>query len=262
MFRYLRLMRTFISNCLTREMEFRGHFFLVFLIDIMWYAVQISVFEVVYSYTDVLGGLQRQELYIFLGVLFITDALNMMFVSQNFWRFPYMITSGDLDFILLKPVSTTFLSLFRYFNVGSVLNFLTSLTLLIWALCNYAGTILFFDILLFIILILCSEMLMIAFQLLLCSASIKLVNADGIQQLYYSLDTLAAKPDTIYPQHIRSILLTWFPMALLASVPTFALMGKISLMSSISAIMVTILFFSASVLLFRFTLRSYSGASS
>lgn len=262
MVRYLRLIRTFIANCLTREMEFRGHFFLVFLIDIMWYAVQISVFEVVYNYTDELGGLQREEMYIFLSVLFLTDAINMMFVSQNFWRFPSLIASGDLDFILLKPVSATFLSLFRYFNVGSVLNFLTSLSFLIWAIIHYSGTIQFYNIPIFIILIICSELLMIAFQLLLCSASIKLVNADGIQQLYYSLDTLAAKPDTIYPQQVRTALLTWFPMALLASVPSFALMGKISFMSCIMAVLVTALFFTASVMLFRFTLRSYSGASS
>lgn len=262
MIRYLRLMRTFISNCLTREMEFRGHFFLVFLIDIMWYAVQISVFEVVFTYTEVLGGLERQELYVFLSVLFITDALNMMFVSQNFWRFPSLIATGDLDFILLKPVSTTFLALFRYFNVGSVLNFLTSASLLVWSLYHYTGSIHVLNALLFIVLIICSELLMIAFQLLICTVSIRLINANGIQQLYYSLDTLAAKPDTIYPQQFRSILLTWFPMALLASVPTFTLLGKVSLASSLLAIVITALFFSASVLLFRYNLRAYSGASS
>jgi ABC-2 type transport system permease protein len=262
MIRYLRLLRTFIANCLTRELEFRGHFLLVFFIDIMWYAVQMSVFEVVYLYTPTLGGLRHEEIMIFLGVLFLTDSINMMFVSSNFWRFPSLIATGDLDFILLKPVSTVFFSLFRYFNVGSILNFITSLSVLLWGISHYTGMISGYNIVAFILLVLCSELLMISFQLCLCAIAVYLVNADGIQQLYYSLDILAAKPDTIYPQFLRSMLLTWFPMALLASVPAFALMGKVSAYTIVSSIIVTVLFSTVSILFFRRSLYSYSGASS
>jgi len=43
--RYLRLWWAFLQNCLMREMEFRSHFLLTFVMDILWYAVQLGLFD-------------------------------------------------------------------------------------------------------------------------------------------------------------------------------------------------------------------------
>ena len=70
----------------------------------------------------VLAGFTRPEVIVFLGSLFVIDALIMIFFSQNFWMFPRLIAKGDLDFYLIKPVSAVFMSFTRFPNVASWLN--------------------------------------------------------------------------------------------------------------------------------------------
>ena len=69
-------------------MEYRGHLFAQVLIDVAWYGVQLALFNVIYQYTPSVGGLSHTEMLVFLATLFIIDAINMMLVSTNFWRFP------------------------------------------------------------------------------------------------------------------------------------------------------------------------------
>ena len=69
-------------------MEFRLHYALQVMVDIIWCAVQIGFFEVMFMYTPAFAGLSRSEAYLFLGTLFIVDSFNMMLVASNFWHFP------------------------------------------------------------------------------------------------------------------------------------------------------------------------------
>ncbi|MFM8455531.1 MAG: hypothetical protein ACKOAK_02075, partial [Ignavibacteria bacterium] len=73
-----RLWITLFKNCLSRDMEFRLHYALQVMVDIIWCTVQIGFFEVMFMYTPAFAGLSRSEAYLFLGTLFIVDSLNMM----------------------------------------------------------------------------------------------------------------------------------------------------------------------------------------
>ncbi len=48
-----------------------------FINDILWYSVQILLFEALYLHVDSLGGWGIVEMRVFLGVLFLVDALQM-----------------------------------------------------------------------------------------------------------------------------------------------------------------------------------------
>lgn len=260
--RYFRLWIAFFRNCLMREMEYRGHFFMRFMIDMVWYGVQISLFEVIYLNTPTIAGISHELMIVFLGTLFVADSLNMMLFSENFWIFPRLIGNGELDFYLIKPISTFFLTFTRYPNIASVLNFSIGIGVLIHGISIAHLSISFVNILLFAVLILCGSLIMLAFEAFVAGLAIFTVRAEGIQIMFYNFYQLAMKPDAIYFGWMRRILLTIFPMALIASVPAQILVGSLPPIYALWDFTATILMLYLSSKFFYRCLRSYSGASS
>src|ERR1700754_210090 len=134
MMRYLRLWAAFFRNCFARELEFRGHIAMHFLLDMTWYSVQVALFEVIYLNTENVAGMNHGEMIVFLGSLFITDSINEILFAPNFSRFPRLVAAGELDFYLIKPVSTFFMSFTRYMLISSWLNLAVGICVLVYGL--------------------------------------------------------------------------------------------------------------------------------
>jgi ABC-2 type transport system permease protein len=261
MTRYLRLWAAFFRNCITREMEYRGHFFMQFMIDIVWYGVQIALFEVIYLNTSSVAGFTRPEVIVFLGSLFVIDALNMVFFSQNFWMFPRLIVKGDLDFYLIKPVSVVFMSFTRFPNVASWLNLVVGISVLVYGLMEAQITLTAGTLALFLLLVVCGNIIMVSLQILVASIAIFLVQADGIQMLFHSVYQFATRPDAIYSRMFRRVLLYVFPLALIASVPSQALLGVLSPGMAVWNVAAAGILLFLAVKTFNWSLSHYSGAS-
>ncbi len=229
--------------------------------DIVWYGVQYLLFEVLYLYVPRFGGLNHDEIMVFLGTMFVIDALNMMLTSSNFWAFPEMVRSGELDFFLLKPVSPAFLSMFRYPSVGSLFNFFVALSFLIYAMSGVPLMDRMPGLLLYPLYIGLGLGTMVAMQYIFMAISIYTIGADGIQWILFNLHTLGARPDSMYTGIFRKILLTAVPMAMLASVPTRLLLPNpdYTLIGISGACAVAYMFISLRV--FYRALSRYSGAS-
>jgi ABC-2 type transport system permease protein len=242
-------------------MEFRGHFLLNLMIDIVWYTVQISLFEIIYLYTPSFAGLNHQAGILFLGTLFVIDCLNMLLAATNFWKFPGYINSGELDFYLLKPASVFFLTFFRYPNIASLVNLALSLSILVYGAVSYTSTIAVWQWLLWLILAINGSAVMIAFEVIVASFSVYMVNSSGLQNIFHTLYQFAMKPDSIYSQRLRRILLSIFPMALIASAPASALYAPPGILETCLLLLAGIIFCAIAGIFFQYSLRSYNGAS-
>jgi ABC-2 type transport system permease protein len=260
--RYGRLWLAFFKNCLTREIEYRGHFIMQFMVDVAWYAMQIAVFGLLYSLTPQIGGIGKAEATVFLGILFLTDGINMMLFSSNFWRVPYYITTGELDFFLLRPASVFFMVFTRYINLASVLNLALGLTVFVYGVQSLSYTPPISAWMQWCIMMMCAVVLQLSMQGIIASFAIFTVAADGIQFVYYTLARFGERPDTIYSGWMRRVVLYIIPFAMLASMPLRALTGTLSPSMFITSVALSVGFMTGAVLLFNFCLRKYSGASS
>ncbi|MDW8466539.1 MAG: ABC-2 family transporter protein [Chloroherpetonaceae bacterium] len=120
--RFLRLEWAFIKNCLTRDVQYRGNFFLVFVMDIIWYAVNLGFFEVIYFNTSTIAGYTRSDVFFFMATTFVIDAIDMTFFASGIWQISDFIRKGDFDLILSKPVSPLIYSTMRFVSFGSLLD--------------------------------------------------------------------------------------------------------------------------------------------
>ncbi len=260
--RYSRLWWAFFKNCLIREMEFRSHFVLTFVMDLIWYAVQLGLFEVLYLHTTAIAGFTHADMLVFLGVLYITDALDMVLFSSNFWRFPEYIRTGELDFFLLRPMSPAFSTMLRYVNIPSLANLLFAIGFLAFALAIHPAAFPLHQFAAFLLFLGLGTVVSYLLQLCFAALAIFLVATEGIQFVFYNIAQLGDKPDVIYHRTVQRLLYTLFPLALIASVPAQVLLGKLSLMAVWWTIPAVGLLLWGSLRFFAFALRHYASVNS
>ena len=106
--RYLRLYLSFVRFSFSRAMEFRVDFFFRVVMDVVFYAMQLAFFTVLYRHTELVGGWDLDQILIFVSGFFLVDALHMTIFASNMWWLPMMVNKGDLDYYLVRPVSSLF----------------------------------------------------------------------------------------------------------------------------------------------------------
>ena len=121
MWRYLRLYLNFLRFSFSRAMEFRVDFFFRVGMDTIWYAIHLTFFTVLFRHTGLLGGWDFDQCLIFAASLFVADAIQMTVFSNNMWWLPIYVNKGDLDYYLVRPVSSLFFLSVRDFAANSFL---------------------------------------------------------------------------------------------------------------------------------------------
>ncbi len=260
--RYLRLWGAFLQNCLMREMEFRSHFVLTFIMDILWYAVQLGLFEVLYLHTTAIAGFSHADMLVFLGTLYVTDAIDMVLFSSNFWRFPEYVRTGELDFFLLRPVHPAFSTMLRYVNIPSLANLLFAIGFLLFAISVHPDPFPLDHTLAFLLFLALGTLVTYFLQLFFAALSIFLVATEGIQFVFYNISQLGDKPDVIYHRTFQRMLYTIFPLALIASVPAQVLLGKLTILDIWWTIPLVAVLLWLTLRFFDFALRHYSSVNS
>ena len=120
--RYLRLYFHFLRYSFSRAFEFRVDFSFRIVMDCVFYAVNLTFFTLLYNQRDQIGGWTIDQAYIFVAAFFFVDALHMTLFSNNMWWLPILVNKGDLDYYLVRPVSSLFFLSLREFAATSFIN--------------------------------------------------------------------------------------------------------------------------------------------
>jgi ABC-2 type transport system permease protein len=234
--------------------------------DTCFYAANFGIFKVIFLHSDELGGWNEAQVMVFMSVYFVVDAINMIFISSGMWNFPKIVNKGELDYYLLRPVSTLFFLTFREINLASVINLFMALGILVWAvlrLTNDPGLnhheASFWMLLLGILF---GSFFLWAFQVLVTLPVFWTHSVEGLRGLFYNALILSERPDGIFTGWTRKTLSTVLPYSLIASFPARLFLDQ-NWQGSFIHLLVMVLLFS---LVLRFGwqkgLRAYSSASS
>ncbi len=260
--RYARLYLCFLRFSASRALEFRFDFTFRIFMDTLWYAVHLGLFGVLYGHTASLGGWSHDQALVFLGGLFVADAIQMTLLSNNMWMLPIYINKGDLDYHLVRPVSSLFLLSLREVAFNSAINLAMAIGILAWALARYPAPLGALPIAGFVGLLLLGVFLHWCLQLLFLIPTFWMQNQGGLRDLFWGLDTLSSRPVGIFPGWARRILVSFLPFALIVSFPALALFdgtfGRVALHLGATCAA----FFGIVLLAWRAGLRAYSSASS
>lgn len=262
MLRYLQLYASFVRFSLSRALEFRLDFWFRIVMDLIYYAINIAFFKIIYNHTGILGGWDEQQVMVFVGAYLVVDALFMTIFSNNVWWLPQLVNKGDLDYYIVRPVSSLFFVSLREFAINSFVNLVMAVAILVWAIAQLPqpfgiGQYLFFTLLLF-------NGVLIYFLVNLCFVLpvFWLHSARGLGMTFYALCRFMERPHRIFSGMTRVVLMSIMPMSMMASIPTKLFIEGFHLQLYLQLLTVTAVFFGIVVMLWHWGLRSYSSASS
>lgn len=258
---YFDVFITTLKNNFVKEFIYRSNAFAMTIADMVWVVIEFAFFEVIYSSTNSINGWTKEQVFFFLGIFISSDTLFTTFFQRSFWNFPYLISQGDLDILLTKPVSPVFLATFRDINFSQIVNLFLGLYVIhrYGEAANFHGGIGWLLLVFWIFVGLVTQYLVRFFFVIWV---FWLERGITVSQLYYQFYALANKPDGIYPKAIRYLIKTALPFAFMGSIPAEVLTGRGSSMSYLLVFVVL----GAYALLVRFLwkkgLQKYQSASS
>lgn len=259
--KYVGLIGTFFKASLMSELEYRFNITVRIATDILWYMAQLSVFEVLFRHTTNLNGWQLSQTRVFMGTLFITDALYMLFFADNLEHMSEKVRKGDLDLLLVKPVNSQFMLSFQKLSIAYVGNLVLAVSWLLWSLSQIPD----FNWLRLAWLILTIPIgltIIYSIRFVTAATALYFTRADAVNYLWFQLYRLGTRPHSFYPPALRYTVLTLLPIAFLASVPTEIILGKSGPALLLWGAVLALTLVKLSSLYWKRGLRAYSSASS
>lgn len=261
--RYLSIYALLWRNSVVREMGFKSNFILWILVELLWFALQISFVHVIYQHTDRIADWTKWQVVLLFGASHFIQQIFQAFFMTNCIQLSELIRTGKMDFMLLLPVNTRFLLSLRQVDLGGFVNAGTAMGVMIYAgrqlhISPNATQIAGF-------LLLCGAGILIHYSLmfLLAGISFWVVRAQGIIWGYYQLFNIARMPDTALQGGFKVFFKFAVPMLLVSNVPAKLLLDKLSSPGEMLLLVAMAgICFALSEIGWRFSVKRYTSASS
>lgn len=260
--RYLRLYLNFVRFSIGRAMEFRFDFTLKIIMDICYYVMHLSIYQILYQSTSTLAGWREDQAMVFIASVLMLDAIQMTILASNIWMFPVLINRGDLDVYLTRPVSTLFFISLRDFAANSFINLVIACGIFIYTLTRLQTPFGVWELLGYLLLILNGLILWYALQMLFLIPVFWTQSGRGFIDIFYSLNLSMERPDLIYRGALRFIFTLALPFGVVASMPARWFFGPAEATLLPHILGVTLFFIGFMLWLWKLGLKAYSSASS
>jgi len=251
------------KNSVAREMGFKSNFILWIIVELLWFMLQLAFFNVIYSHTNNIAGWTRWQVVLLVGASHFIQQLFQAFFLTNCVNLSELVRTGKLDFMLLLPVNTRFLVSLRTVDLCGFVNASSAVGVMIFALHKLhivpsAGNIIGFAL-----LVLCGILLHYSLMMILAASAFYTVRAQGIVWGYYQMFNLARMPDTAFRGLFRAVFTYILPVTLVSNVPARTLANMLDRPSRVLVLLaIAAGWFVVSELIWRFSLRRYTSASS
>ncbi len=262
MWRYIRLYGHFTRFSISRAMEFRIDFFFRVFMDLAYYGIQIAFYQVVFLQTPLLGGWNQEQTLIFMSGYLVVDAITMTLVSNNLWWFPVAVNHGDLDYYLVRPVSSLFFLSLRDFAANSLVNLVFAIGIFAWALARSSVPVHPGMVCAYVAMLGLGAFLHYAMHLLILLPVFWLHSGSGLHGIFYNMGRFMERPDRIFTGWVRKLLVTALPFCLMASFPARMFLEGMRWEVALHFLAVVAGVFGAILAVWNAGLKAYSSASS
>jgi len=263
MARLFRIWWCFFKNVLAETMSYRLNFFLMMTIHVGWFAVYLATYGVIFSQVKDLAGWSPYE------VLFLAGTWQLIFTTfvgifvPNLSNISWFIKTGEMDFVLCKPVGSLFYLSINRVELGGLSSMVSAIPALVIAgrhLPGFAPTA--WDLAAYCLLIIAGIAILYSLMLSIVSIAFWATRASAVQGLFWAIQEFGGYPAAIYSRPLRWVLTFIIPVAIIANLPASMMLkgldgASVALMVGIAALALL-----AARLVFYAGLKRYQSASS
>ncbi|MBI4036259.1 ABC-2 family transporter protein [Candidatus Daviesbacteria bacterium] len=207
-----------------------------------------------------IAGYNRDQIIFFYLTFNLIDTLAQL-LFREVYRFRQLVVSGNLDFVLLKPVNPLIRVLLGGGDVLDLMLLIAITLITIWFGYTHISSNLI-HWLLFIALIVNSLLIAAAFHIWVLGIGIMTTTVDHLIMVYRDLSSMLRIPVDLYIEPIRAILTFLIPLGIMLTFPAKVLMGLLSPSLILLSLLIATVSFLLSLKFWDHSLKQYSSASS
>jgi len=258
----LRLLGAGFSMSLRRSVAFRVNLVFDVLLAFTGLGTAIAAVLIVFTRADTLAGWSKAELLVLIGTYQLITGIRTTFIDPNLSWFPETgIRNGRLDGYLLQPAPSLFLASLSLSSPLALLGFVLGLVVLGWGIGVAEHPPTAGGLLSWLLLVVAALVVTWALSVLLACLAFWAPKLQ-LDVFYHSAWQLGRYPTDVFARPIRMLLTYVFPMALIASVPSVALLRGPQFGVLVGGVAAAAGAAALALLAWRAGLRRYTGATS
>ena len=243
------------------ELQYRVNFFVQMGQSLVSLGTGLVGLWLVFSHTSELNGWTRPELLAVMGIHILMGGVIQAAIQPNMGRLMEEIQMGTLDYALTKPADAQALVSMREFRLWQLSDVLVGMIILLVAVYQYQGAVGLWQALGFMAALAMGGVLVYCFWLMLTATAFWIVRVDEMINLFQGIYAAGRYPVGIYPRWLRTGLTFLVPVAFAVTVPAEALTTRLTPLTLLGTLGLTLLFVVLSRVVWRLGLKNYSGAS-
>lgn len=264
--RYLRLFGGLAKYTLAREVAFRGNFLVKVSVEVIWLGILLAFYDVIFAQTKTLADWPRNEYLFFVGCFFALNGLIETLFLENCNDFGELVRTGDLDFLLLRPIDEQFLITCRRVDWGTALNVVMGAGVMVVALVRMHWAFDAVRVLEFLVTFGCGTAIAYSFMVFLTSTAVWMVRNQSLMEMWWLFSSLARYPKEIFvgawAAPLGAVFTYIIPILVVVNVPSNAMVRVLDPVMVLLTIAATVALLWISRRFFLHALRSYRSASS
>ncbi len=263
---YARLLGSLGRYTLARELSLRGNFLVKVSVEVIWLGIMIAFYATVFAKTKTIAGWSENQYLFFVGSFFALNGLLEAIFVENCNEFAELVRTGDLDFLLLKPVDEQFLISCRRVDWAVSMNIPMGGVVMVLALVRMHWE---FDparLLAFVVTFAAGVAIAYSFIITLASTSVWLIRNQSLMEMWWLFSSLARYPKQIFSgskaEPIGFAFTFILPILLTSNVPADVMVRTLDPWMVAYTVFAAVVSLVASRWFFRHALKSYRSASS
>ena len=259
--RYLSLYRSFLVHNLKNEMIYRANFVLLVGMDIFFMGINVAFFAILYANVTTIGGWTFHQTMILVGSVGLVREAAYLLFRQGFLELGDYVRTGQFDALLVKPVRPNIHLGFRHVSLTESLGEgLMGLGLVAYGFAHVQTG--WLAVPLYVAMLGVSLVIYYAFCLAINSAVFWIVKSQELNSIVYTFMETARYPRDIYRGLGKAIFTFVIPISLIATTPASVLAGRQDWGLIALAVAVAVGMMSVATVLWNWSLKHYSSASS
>jgi len=258
---YFRVYQCFFKNSIMAESQYRLSFFLLIWFNFGWALVYIFLYVFIFKFVDQVGDWNYQRSLVLAATFLLVRALNSFLFKQNFQNFADLVYRGDLDFILIKPISSQFMVSLKKFYLRPFVRFIFAWLVLITVLVQNQIKLNIILVISYLLLLLISVIIVYSLWFISCCLVFWLGNIDNIHEVFQPVLRLTALPFDILPGVLKELFFLVIPLVFITTMPAKSLLGLLSWAACVYGFFISLVLFYLSAKVWHLALKYYVSAA-
>lgn len=245
-----------------RDTQYRAHFIATVVVGTIQLGLAMLPILLMFSYTNSVRGWSRADVLMLVGIYQIVTGILATFIAPNLGRMTKYISQGELDTVLLRPVSAQFNLTFRWVQLAELGNVATGAAVLAVGLSLSDREPSPVGIIQAVLLVVCGLFLLTCVWSALTYLAFWTQACDPISDVFLAILDGGKYPLPFFPAGVRAFLTFAIPVGFATTMPAQALKGSLGWQPIFSGLALSVIAVTLTRIVWQRGVRTYASASS